>query len=478
MAKLARHLAGYLPVNLANAIAAFGGVYVFTRLLSAEAYGTYALMFWIMAMVHTVCVTWVEAAAYRFSGTAEATGQLPDHYRTALPLLAKSSMVALVVFAVMWFVLRDRPQYAATVPWIAVLLPTNSVVQVALEAHKAGQRVRRYVFTETFRLLMGFALGAFGAWQLDLGAAAPFFGMVAAGGLMALRELAWLMQSAKGGVTSAARQSDWARYGLPIAAALVLDLIVSGVDRPMIAALLPDGEAQVGAYAAGYGAAQRPVTLLCTWAAMAGSPLLMAAYEKEGPDETAAAARQLATFLLFFGVPAAAGIALVARPFAEAMIGEDVREGAMKIIPWIALTGLLNGLLISYFSEAFQLAHKTAERALLMIVPAVANIALNFFLLPVMGLMGAVVATVASYAIAIVLLALAGRRYVFLPVPWIELAKILLAALCMWPALMLVPALGSWPELFLKAGLGAVVYGLAAFALDAGGVRKFVRQRL
>ena len=45
MAKLARHLAGYLPVNLANAIAAFGGVYVFTRLLSAEAYGTYALMF-------------------------------------------------------------------------------------------------------------------------------------------------------------------------------------------------------------------------------------------------------------------------------------------------------------------------------------------------------------------------------------------------------------------------------------------------
>ncbi|MEZ5998561.1 MAG: lipopolysaccharide biosynthesis protein [Hyphomonas sp.] len=475
--KLARHLAGYLPVNLANAIAAFGGVYVFTRLLSAEDYGVYALMFWVMAMIHTVCLTWVEAASYRFSGTAEANGELADHYRTALPLMAMATFAALCVCTVLWFVFHDRPAYAATIPWIAALLPINTIVQTALEAHKAGQRVGRYVFTETFRLLIGFALGAFAAWRLGLGSASPFFGMVFAGGLMAAKELVWLVRSAKGGRTSAARQKAWAAYGLPIAAALVLDLIVSGVDRPMIAALLPDGEAQVGAYAAGYGAAQRPVALICTWAAMAGGPLLMSAYEKDGPAATREAGRQLATFLLFAGVPAAVGIALVARPFAEAMIGEDVREGAMKIIPWIAVTGLLNGLLISYFSEAFQLAHKTAERAFLMIVPAVANVALNFILLPMMGLMGAVVATVAAYAIAIVLLALAGRRYVALPVPWAELAKILLAALAMWPALMLVPALGGWPELLLKATLGAAVYLIAAFALNAAGVRQLVRQQ-
>ncbi len=34
--KLFRHLAGYLPANLASAMASFGGVYVFTRLLGAE----------------------------------------------------------------------------------------------------------------------------------------------------------------------------------------------------------------------------------------------------------------------------------------------------------------------------------------------------------------------------------------------------------------------------------------------------------
>ena len=34
--KLLSHLAGYLPVNIANGIAAFGGVYVFTRLLGLK----------------------------------------------------------------------------------------------------------------------------------------------------------------------------------------------------------------------------------------------------------------------------------------------------------------------------------------------------------------------------------------------------------------------------------------------------------
>ena len=55
--KLLRHLAGYLPVNIASAIAAFGGVYVFTRLLDADEYGRYALMVSAMALIHTLSLT-------------------------------------------------------------------------------------------------------------------------------------------------------------------------------------------------------------------------------------------------------------------------------------------------------------------------------------------------------------------------------------------------------------------------------------
>jgi O-antigen/teichoic acid export membrane protein len=476
--KLLKHLAGYLPVNIASGIASFGAVYVFTRLMSAEDYGIYALMVWGLYAVHTFSLTWVEAANYRFTGQAEVSGGLPGHYRTALSLMMRSILLALAITAVLAVLLRNDPRYLAILPWFAALLPLNTIIQMALEAHKAGQRVGRYAFVATFQLLAGFGFGALLCWTLGMGAVSAFMGLVFASLLMAMKEGPWLLQQARGGVIPKGQRAAWLGYGAPIAAALVLDLIISGIDRPMIAALLPDGEAAVGAYAAGYGVADKTVLLLCAWAAMAGSPLVMAAYERGGQDAAREEARGLVTTLLLIGMPAATGLALVARPLAEAMIGEAVRAQAMEIIPLIAFAGLLNGLLIHYFSEAFQLAKKTGQRAALMLVPAGLNVGLNFWLLPQFGLMGAVYATVASYIVGIVLLALVGRRYVRLPLPPLELLKVALACAAMWPVILVLPDWGSWPELFAKVVSGGAIYISVALALNAGGARAFMRDRL
>jgi O-antigen/teichoic acid export membrane protein len=368
------------------------------------------------------------------------------------------------------------PEYLKILPWVAILMPINTVLQMALEAHKATQQVGRFALVETTRLLGGFIFGALIAWQSGFGAACPFIGMVIAGVILVAPEARWLSQQAKGGATSVSQRKEYLAYGIPIAAALVLDLILSAADRFLLALFM--GEAAVGEYAAGYGVADKTVLLLCAWAAMAGSPLIMAAYERGGKDAARDEARGLIRTLLLIGIPAATGLALVAQPLAEALIGESVRAGAMQIIPWIAFAGLLNGLLIYYFSEAFQLAHKTKERALLMLVPASANVILNLILIPQMGLMGAVIATVASYALGITVLASFGRRFVALPLPFGELVKVAFAALAMWPVLMLVPAWGSWPELITKAFIGGATYIIAALLLDAGGARGFVREKL
>ncbi|MDG1826203.1 MAG: lipopolysaccharide biosynthesis protein [Henriciella sp.] len=474
--KLLSHLAGYLPVNIANGIAAFGGVYVFTRLLGPEEYGRYALMFSVMALIHTLSLTPAEASAYRFAGKAEADNRLPDHFRTALSLTLRSLALTALLIVALALALGKLPEYLKILPWIAILMPINTVIQMALEAHKATQQVGRFALVETTRLLGGFIFGALIAWQSGFGAACPFIGMVIAGVILVAPEARWLSQQAKGGATSVSHRKEYLAYGIPIAAALVLDLILSAADRFLLALFM--GEAAVGEYAAGYGVADKTVLLLCAWAAMAGSPLIMAAYERGGKDAARDEARGLIRTLLLIGIPAATGLALVAQPLAEALIGENVRAGAMQIIPWIAFAGLLNGLLIYYFSEAFQLAHKTKERALLMLVPASANIILNLILIPQMGLMGAVIATVASYALGITVLASFGRRFVALPLPFGELVKVAFAALAMWPVLILVPAWGGWAELITKAFIGGAAYIIAALLLDAGGARGFVREKL
>lgn len=470
---LLRHLTGYLPVKLASAAASFGGVYVFTRLLGPEEYGRYALLVSVLALVHTATLTWIEAANYRFAGRAEARGGLADHFTTALVLMRRAMIVALLLMGAVWLATRHLDGYATLVAWLIVLLPALTIMQMALEAHRAGQRVRRYAGVKCFQLLAGFGLGALIAWQTGFGAAAPFIGLAIAAWLVALREGAWLIGSARGGRVQPGAARAWMAYGLPIAAALVLDLMLSAADRFLIAIFL--GEAAVGAYAAGYGVADKTVLLLCAWTAMAGAPLMMAAYERGGPAAAGEEARGLFNVLLLVAAPAAAGLALVAQPLAEAMIGEALREQAARIIPWIAFAGLANGLIIHYASEAFVLARRTGLNALLMLVPAGLNIALNLALLPTIGLMGAVYATLISYAAGLALLAFAGRRLVPLPFPPMQIAKIALACGAMAPAVWLVPDFGSWGQLFAETAAGALAYGLAVYLLDAGGFRGLVQ---
>jgi len=135
--KLLRHLAGYLPVHIAGGIAAFGSVYVFTRLLGPEEYGRYALMLSVMALIHTLSLTPAEAAAYRFTGEAEAKNKLPDHFRTTLSLTFRSLVIAAALIGVLAIGLGRLPEYLKILPWIAVLAPINTLTQMALEAHRA-----------------------------------------------------------------------------------------------------------------------------------------------------------------------------------------------------------------------------------------------------------------------------------------------------------------------------------------------------
>lgn len=474
--KLLRHLAGYLPVNIASGIAAFGGVYVFTRLLSPEDYGRYALMLSLLAIIHAISLTPAEAAAYRFAGQAEADNKQPDHFRTILSLTARSLIVASFLVGLAALILGSMPAYLAILPWMAALLPLGTIVQIALEAHRAQQSVTRYAIIETSRLLSGFVFGACIAWLTGFGAASPFVGLVIVTLMLALHEGRWLASQAKSGTTSPSARRAYLNYGMPIGAALLLDIILSAADRFLIAYFL--GEAAVGEYTAGYGVADKTVLLLCAWAAMAGAPLVMAAYETGGRDAAAREADGLIKTILLLGVPAAAGLALVARPLGEALIGEALRDGAIEIIPWIAFAGLLNGITIHYATEVFTLAHRTKQLALLMLIPAVSNIGLNIGLIPLYGLMGAVAATLLSYGLGLIVLFAVGRSLIAFPIPIKDIAKVSLAALCMWPVIAVLPDWGTWPELLIKSATGGAVYLIAAILLDAADARSFLREKL
>jgi O-antigen/teichoic acid export membrane protein len=463
-----RGVLGYLPVNIAQGVVGLLTLVVFTRLLSPAEFGHYALGFSVMSLLHTAIFTWNEAALARFQVAEQDSGAGADHaatvQRTWLGLLLLLLPVACAA-VLAWPM--SGPLKLAVLSGLVAILP-RTYAKLAQERRRAIGDVRGAAAIDLVQILGGFVIGAACALA-GFGGASPLIGFGAAAALSVVWAIPQERAAWRGGRFDPARARRYAAYGTPVAASLILSLVLTSTDRFLLAAFLD--EAAVGLYHAGYSLASRTIDVLFIWLGAAGGPALVAALERGGREGLASEAREQASLMLLLGAPAAVGLALVAVPLCELMLGQDVRDGAAHVTPWIAASALFSGLTTYYFHQAFTLGRRTRLLIVVMAAPALANLVLNLLLIPAFGLDGALWATLASYAIGLAASLALGRRVLPLPIPWTCLAQAAFASALMAVAVVFTPALGGLVELALKAGVGAAVYLGLVLAMDAGGMR-------
>jgi O-antigen/teichoic acid export membrane protein len=391
-------------------------------------------------------------------------GHFASLYRAAFGL---SGLFAIVASAALWIWPAD-PLFKIALAAGLAGAPARCILKLGQERFRAAGEVGKAAGLDMAVAVGGLVIGvgfALAGW----GGAAPLLGL----GLAPLAALPFVLpgelRQARGAGFEPARVRTYAVYGYPIAMSLALTVVLSSTDRFLLAAFLD--EAAVGAYHAGYSIANRTLDVLFMWLGSAGQPALVMALERGGVERLKTAAReQLSTFLLI-GLPAAAGVALVAVPLSQVLIGEDLRGAAASITPWIALSALLYGLTAYYFGQAFTLGRKTKRLLIAMAIPAGANVILNLILVPRFGVMGAAWATAASFALGLIATLLIGRRVLALPIPWEALIRCAIATGIMALAVSALPAIGGFGELMLDASVGGLVYAAAALTLNAAGVR-------
>lgn len=460
------------PLQIAQALIGLGAIAAFTRLMSAEEFGRYALALSASMLAHTLIFTWAEAAAFRFFAAARAEKRLADHFATLLALaIALGAVVLFATGALLAFV-GVRKDVAALSAFAAGAAVFRFLTRITRESDRAAFDIGRYAALETTYLAVAFAAGVALLMSFDLGAAAPFAGLALAGGVIVLIDAPRLFARARGGAPSLNRATAYASYGAPLALALALDLGVQTIARFILAHQA--GVASLGAYAAAFGLA-RPLDLVFMGAGAAFAPLLLAAYEEKGAEAARAIARTAFTTLAAIAIPAAIGLALVAQPLATLMVGESLRTETAHVMPWLALAGVFAGFNLYYWSEAFQLTRRTGQRAAIMIAPGIVQLALTILLTPQLGAAGAAIAAAAGAATASVLLAVIGRRLVALPLPLGQLARIAAASALMAATVLALPPSNTIISLAFTVTAGAAAYGLAAIALDILSIRARAR---
>lgn len=472
---MGRSMLAYIPVNLANIVVSFGTIVILTRLFDSAEFGRYALAMIALQFFHMGLFTWLEAAMARFQARAERKGDENSHLKTIYVYTALCSTVSWVVsMSILWMLPIDP-----LMKTILMAALTSTCFQVFLnlgmEAHKASHRIGRYSFIHTTQMLLSFTLGILLILFTPLREVAPFIGIVTAALIVLAIDIPFMLKRARKGVVQTQKIKSYFSYGMPICISLLLTYALSSGDMFIISAML--GDSAAGEYNAGYNLANRSLDVLFVWIAMAVTPIAITALEHEGVEKSKEILRNYGAMLLWLSLPAATGIALVAEP-AGFILGASVRDQAVQIMPLIAFAGVLNGMISYYAQRAFMLSGHTQMFVWAMVPPVIINIALNFWLIPTMGLMGAVYATVASYALGLIISVVIGRRYYPLPLPIRAFFEIVFACAIMAGVVSAIKIPVDTPDplvVLIKAAIGITVYGIVCFGINAANCRNLVK---
>jgi O-antigen/teichoic acid export membrane protein len=221
-----------------------------------------------------------------------------------------------------------------------------------------------------------------------------------------------------------------------------------------------------GLYSVSYDLALKSLHTLTIAIDLAAFPLVVRAMESSGVEAARRQLRSNGTLLLAIIVPAATGLWMLSGPVIQLFVGETYRETAALVFPLIVLAAFFAGFGQAHFQHAFTLGRRTMLLALLMGIASVANVGLNLALIPVFGVAGAAYASVAAFALLMLLSWAVGRRVFPVPMPWRSGACIVLASAVMGAVLLFLEPPRTTIGLLVQIGLGALVYAAALLALN------------
>lgn len=252
-------------------------------------------------------------------------------------------------------------------------------------------------------------------------------------------------------------------FGIPMMFGNELSGIVLAVgDRYVIRGLL--GDEPLGLYSAAYNLCEYVQLVLIASVGQAIMPIYMQMWDRKGRDATAAFVDQSLRSYVLFGAPVIAGIAAVGPELLPALASSKYAS-ASTVLPWVIAGMVVDGTNPMVGAGLF-IERRTRRIMGVVMGCAALNIGLNLVLVPRIGIVGAAIATLVSYAATSVLLAIGGRAFLRVTLPWPTLARAGAASLAMY----LVVA-GMWAghglrTVGVRAVVGAALYAGLVWAID------------
>src|SRR6266446_842198 len=254
------------------------------------------------------------------------------------------------------------------------------------------------------------------------------------------------------------------QFGVPLFAGVGVANILFSIDRWMLQIL--SGSKAVGLFTAASFVAQVPISFLAGGIGPSAYALAVRAFEFTDHATVKAQLEENLVILLGIVLPAALGITALSRNLAYVMVGKSFAPTVIELAPWLSVASAIWTVRAYYFDSAFHLARNTRPLVMVMSVTLTANVALDFWLIPWKGELGAAIGSCIALSAGFVVAVIASRKVYKLPLPMKEIAKVAAGAAIMYLALQPVAGFRGAGALLLQLTIGSLVYLIAIVELD------------
>jgi len=456
---MALHSFIYTLSRVIPAIIAFLSVSLFTHLMSPEDYGMYSLVYHAALISSGILLSWLGTSSLRYWNREGFDQQhiISTIYSSYLLIL----LIIIVALTIAHLILDDMLKLLIS---SFVLISAVALQYITQNLFNARQNALNYAIVTIISSICSFAFAGLMAYnkmpvnQIILAAA---IGIMLPSIIFGFKD--WSSFRFKN--ISFRINKKFLIYGLPVSFAALVEEITNSIDRYMIAGLVGIGES--GKYGASYDLSGNSIFMIMFALNLAAYPMIISNFEKKGLDDVKLSMQKYIQVLLAIALPALVGLNLISINLVYLVIGEEFQTSVLIILPWVSSALFAMGLQMFYFDYKFQIQEKTKIILYIGIFTAVSNLALNWYLIPVYGMLGAAYATLICMLFSTFLSIILGHRMMPIKLPLQKILHILVATAIMAISIYwMKDQYTGWWWLTLQMLIAIVSYTLAAISMN------------
>jgi len=446
---VSKHFLVYGLGNVLGKIAGFILIPVYTHYLATSEYGTLELLELTTYVAGMFLAVGISESVMRFYYDSDEPEKRHEVVSTALLWIWGISL-----FGVVWLLLLspevsllvfNSSDNAGLFRLIFLSMTFGLASEIPLSFIRAQQKSLLFTTISVSRLILNVGLNILFIVGFGWGIRGIILSGLITHGLTSIFLSAYVFKQT-GFFFSSLKLRKMIRYGIPYVPGGLGMFVIHFVDRFLLQRFTSLSE--VGIYSLGYkfGMILNPLVndpFFSIW-----KPKMFELAEREDAKEIYST---MFTYFLFIEIFLALGISVLIKDVLV-IISDPGYHSAYKVVPLILLSYVLWG---SYFQVqiGILLKKKTRYIAYVVAVSAVANLALNFLLIPRIGIWGAALSTLASFGITTILTYLVSNRIYQVKYQFARIFKLLALAVVLYLVSLGINTDSLFTSLFVKSVL-------------------------